>query len=464
MLILFLLVAALYIFLGLFRLGQKSLWADEAMTIGYCYKPLDHLHVGRPFYYLFLRLWCLFADSEFSFRLPSVVFGAGSLIMLFLAARKLRDSETALIASLLFAISSGHIYYAQEVKFYTMLTFTALLQMWFFTLLIHEFKWSRFILYWAAVFLCLATNPTGILINIVQNAYLLVNIRRQGLLFRRLMITQVVLALLGIPLIVFLWKELIYFLNVHYIGRMELPTLFNFNKLAMYLGKSLFRYYSAELTPMVSVIGAAAAAVSISNIYYIFRKGGERNVDLVVMWFLVPILLLLVLGVFDIKLFYHRYIFFLAPAAYLNIAVFIRGFRNISRYILLAVLILVSSVYLVDYYRADYRNGENWRAVAERIERENLDAQVVLVPSYTTFAFGYYYKKSYLTAGDIRPEITDEQIQRLLRESSGSRDKMWLVILGKRWTPVTGYLEKNDLIIKREKINRIRIILAETLR
>ena len=93
---------------------------------------LDH-DPHPPFYYLILHFWIkIFGISEFSLRFPSYLFGVGFLILTFFWVRKNINKKTAIMSTLLIAITPIIIRYQQEVRAYTLLPFLLLL---FFILL-----------------------------------------------------------------------------------------------------------------------------------------------------------------------------------------------------------------------------------------------------------------------------------------------------------------------------------------
>ncbi len=124
-LLLFILVGAA---LRAYRLGADSLWYDETVSLLLAGKPVAALvaHTARdihpPFYYLLLRAWTLLAGrSELAAAWLS--YAAGLLLMpatYALVRRVTGRQEIALGTVGLMAISPYHVWYAQEVRMYTL--------------------------------------------------------------------------------------------------------------------------------------------------------------------------------------------------------------------------------------------------------------------------------------------------------------------------------------------------------
>lgn len=117
--------------LRLFRLDAQSLWIDEVYQLidarqplhdflsGYLQLDADRIHKS-PFSLLVHRLVLQGGDGEFLLRLPSVLFSVAEVGVLFLLARALLGFRFAALAAVLLAISPLHVWYAQEVRYYSM--------------------------------------------------------------------------------------------------------------------------------------------------------------------------------------------------------------------------------------------------------------------------------------------------------------------------------------------------------
>lgn len=119
----------------LYRLDFQSLWLDEgwqysiasAQSIrGVLAGALEPSAAHPPLSYLINHLFLQVQDSDFFLRLPSALFGIGSLPLCYILAKRLAPSA-AVYAVLAFALSPLHIWYSQEARMYTQLVFFSLL-------------------------------------------------------------------------------------------------------------------------------------------------------------------------------------------------------------------------------------------------------------------------------------------------------------------------------------------------
>ena len=117
------------------RLDSQSLWYDEAVSAQVATKGLAELtrwtagDIQPPLYYYLLAGWTrAVGHGEWALRFPSVIFGTATVALLWSLATRLFGREprgrlAALLAAGMAAISPLYVYYAQEARMYTQLTF-----------------------------------------------------------------------------------------------------------------------------------------------------------------------------------------------------------------------------------------------------------------------------------------------------------------------------------------------------
>jgi len=123
--------------LRLYRLGAQSLWYDEGVSLLLAGKRVPDLiaHTARdihpPLYYLLLRGWTTLAGrSEFAAAYFSLFFGVLLVALAFRLTQLLYGRQAALFATLLVALSPYNLWYAQEVRMYTLGATFGLLATW----------------------------------------------------------------------------------------------------------------------------------------------------------------------------------------------------------------------------------------------------------------------------------------------------------------------------------------------
>jgi len=110
------------------NLGVHDLWYDEVITYKCSQYPSTlNITAHHSPYYLILHLWTnLFGESEFSLRFSSLIFGFFSIILIYLLVNLIFDKKTSLLSAFLLSISPFHIWYSQEVGFYSLRVFLLL--------------------------------------------------------------------------------------------------------------------------------------------------------------------------------------------------------------------------------------------------------------------------------------------------------------------------------------------------
>src|SRR5688572_5144316 len=120
-------------FLRVLLLGTKGMWLDETFSLWLANHSVPEMmqwivkiDQHPPLYYLLLHYWiALNGDTPYYVRLLSVLFGAGTIPIIYLTGKRMSGAVMGLAAAVFLALSPFHIYFAQETRMYTLLTFNA---------------------------------------------------------------------------------------------------------------------------------------------------------------------------------------------------------------------------------------------------------------------------------------------------------------------------------------------------
>ncbi|MBI3286892.1 MAG: glycosyltransferase family 39 protein, partial [Chloroflexi bacterium] len=148
-------IFSLGIALRLFRLGDQSLWLDEAFSVTLSRKPvLEMLRLivlsdsHPPLYYLLLHFWMILGDSEVLVRLLSALLSGASILTMYALGRAMYSHSVGLTAALILALSPFHIWYAQEARMYALLSLGVLASAYFLVRALqtnHVKHWTGFV-------------------------------------------------------------------------------------------------------------------------------------------------------------------------------------------------------------------------------------------------------------------------------------------------------------------------------
>ena len=144
-------IAAVLVLAGALRLptlGSRSLWLDEAIVAhagsdgvwsaiqqaktDWGGVPLDYVLVSASI--------SLLGRSEWAVRLPAVLLGLASVLLLYYLGKLLAGRETGIVAAVLLAVSPAHLWYSQEARFYSLAVFMTLLTTLLFAIALRSNK------------------------------------------------------------------------------------------------------------------------------------------------------------------------------------------------------------------------------------------------------------------------------------------------------------------------------------
>lgn len=138
---------------------NSDLWVDEVFTLidivrlpfGEIVTSFSSQNQHMLFSVMAWASTSLFGESPWSFRLPSVLFGIGSIWAMFFLCRRLLGVREALFACALMTFSYHHIWFSQNARGYMGLLFFTLLATWFWFEALEKNEWRWWLAYTAAV-------------------------------------------------------------------------------------------------------------------------------------------------------------------------------------------------------------------------------------------------------------------------------------------------------------------------
>nr|ALV85542.1 dolichyl-phosphate-mannose-protein mannosyltransferase [uncultured bacterium pA1] len=127
-------IVALGVALRLINIGAEPYWGDEVLSLDIVrhfpsipemLRYLSQVEFHPPLYYLMLHFWMpLFGEAEAGTRSLSVLFGAGTIVVAYVAGMRIfSDRKAALVAAFVTAILPMQIEYGQEARPYVIFCF-----------------------------------------------------------------------------------------------------------------------------------------------------------------------------------------------------------------------------------------------------------------------------------------------------------------------------------------------------
>lgn len=425
------LILALSLVLRLVGLNQ-SFWLDEAITATISrdlttyeiitkYLPLDN---SPPGYVLLINfLFGFLPNNEIVDRIPSVIFGLGTILMIYLIAKDWVNKKFGLLVSLILATSPLHIYYSQEGRMYSLATLLATTVIWLTLKFIKGGRITYLIWYIVVGILIVYTHYVAAIILFTTNLIVI---------FSKKLSKKWILAQFFIILSFLFWSPIFYkqlLLGVSGRGVSE-----TFDKV---LGK--FDIKSLPLTFEKFVLGKIpinedwsllliipALAFFVFLLFLGFVKSDGKSKKILFAWLLLPLGMAYLISS-KIPVFLHYRVMFVLPAFYLIIVLGVNQFKGMAKKLLITLVLLINLTATLIYYTNPNIQREQWRQAIGWVEENTGDKKTaVLFASGDPSAPYLWYRKSHPEANGafygfyINPETDKNRVEELIE----NRDKI----------------------------------------
>ncbi|MCL5428279.1 MAG: glycosyltransferase family 39 protein [Chloroflexi bacterium] len=180
-----LLILVLATLLRLINAESDPFWVDErghlevalSADISDLFTGVREHAAAAPLDYLLLRFYQRLtgAETRFELRLPYVFYGLLSVYLIYQLGRLIFNPIIGLIGAYTMSISAFHVYYSQEVRFYSLSALIGLLSTLLFLTAWKRPSWLRWVLWGFVCLLGLYTHYFLALVFFVQLGWLLAN-------------------------------------------------------------------------------------------------------------------------------------------------------------------------------------------------------------------------------------------------------------------------------------------------
>ncbi|MDZ7743351.1 MAG: glycosyltransferase family 39 protein [Bacteroidota bacterium] len=380
-----LLFIAINIFLKSLYLGTTSIWLDESATVNFSlhsFKEILEISLvdpNGPLFQFLLKIWIsIFGISETSIRILPMLFGSLTIWPLFLLAKKMFNRGVAINLLLIYTLSNTIIYYSHETRPYTLIVFLSVFSFYYFYKTVMDGRMRDFLLYILINTLLLYTHLTPISIFFIQ---FLVSI-----LYLKAKFKNVLFVYAGMAVSMGIFA--IWFLNNNWFGGGETIWVEQPNM------KIVLRLFSGYFnsTTIVYVSLGLMLLFFLGNLLAKQKFTKIKEMALVLMWGLLPIIITYVVSLIYNPRFLPRYMICTLPALYLAVAVFLWHTTNIKW-----IGVLLSIAFLILFgreVRLNQGKSELWPETVSFV-KENKDENtiVAICAFYQHMPFSYYYDK-----------------------------------------------------------------------
>lgn len=382
-----LLLTILGLFLRLFQLGEWSFWHDEALTVLLARKLISELiritasDVHPPLYFLLVKVFMLFGQSEFIIRLPSALCSVGSIFFIYLLGRDLFGERVGQVSALIIAISPLQLFYAQEARMYAQVLLLTIFSSWCFKRALRNDN----ILWWGLLTLgaTLASYTAYFAFPVfwAMGLYVLLVDRRPKRILHFMLAIGIV-ALLYLPWIGVFFSQTRSVLGSYWIGR---PS-----PLAIFTSLSAF-FVSYSLPSLWIAVSLAVTLliifVVLNDVRHALAEGSidTRSLVWLLLWGFVPLIGTYVVSLIR-PIFQIRAVLTSSPAFYLLVGWGITRVRqrklNLLLFLPTLVMMLVS---VLNFYFNPAFAKPPWRQTAYYVREQAQPGDVVLHTSDGSF-------------------------------------------------------------------------------
>lgn len=389
------------VFIRILFVNQHDFWFDEAFSYFIARNDLPEIIMASlsdntpPLYYILLHFWLKLGTTPLAMRLLSLIFGTLLIPLIYYLAKKIFDTKTGIFSAQIMAFSPLFIYFSQEARMYSMLTFLTLASVYFFYIFYQESKNLRsLILFTICLSLSIYTQYIASLLLIPFN--LLILNSKKPTQIKYFSCAQLAILILVFPLLLMYLKfthPAVYSTKAY----MAIPATFA-SFVTASTGIIALRNYFQNLLVL--------AIVTIAIVFFglIFLKATlkfkDKNNQTILIFFWASILTLsavsLVLPIFSV-----RSTIILAPFFYLLVANPLGESKPIFRFLALSLLIIINIALLTD----SNLKGPSFLKAAEMIPQEVTIAHISIL-TYYPFRFYEPSKNNILVGTNPLSETT----------------------------------------------------------
>gem|GEM_PF-4229257 len=422
-LIIFVLSVILATFCRFTMIDSQSLWYDEGNSATMTTRSFSEIvqasrnDVHPPGYYVVLNLWSRYLGStEFGLRSISALLGVVCVCLIGMIARKMYGDLAAIICFVLASLHPALVYYSQETRMYSLCVALTVVCVYFYIRIVSEAR-KKSLLY-AGYVICsvigLYTHYAFALITFVLNFSFLLRLfinRSKNNVYvsiKAWLISHIIIFLCYLP-----WLSI----SVDHLT--SWPAAKALDPWSVWSILTTWKWLVLGQTVLLDDVYIGLLCYLF--IMFIFVK--SKKIDVIELWFLVPVLIILGSGLGTEA--FEKFFIISVPAVVIAGGVGLAIMVNSHNYVF-KVLGMIFCVIVISYKCLSlvnlYFNGEysrdDYRALVYDLEALNRDKDVVIVNAPNQMEVINYYDKGiveFVPVANSRPLEAINEIRRLER-------------------------------------------------
>lgn len=385
------------------KLGAKSLWLDEAFSVSFARQPwpqflrtMWHGEANMAAYYVLLKGWLHFGDSEFWLRSSAALAGIATIVATAVFAKRFLSRTAGWLAAALLAVHAFHIQYSQELRSYSLLALLLVLSAYAFLSALEApgeaWWWIAYV-----VFSALAVYAQVFAVFVLASQWLVLTPAR----IKRIGWARPIAVVAGLGICVAPMAAVLVLENKGQIDWVPRPSVSSVLEILQDIAGASANQPITTRSASLLLLYFAAWASSLA----ILRKDREnakpdqtpQPATALIAWWLFFAFATMLLLSFKKPIFYPRYLFLCVPAAVLLAgqglaALEHRGSaaRAISA-CLFAGMMALSCLSTRDYFSSFRAYGHDWRDATDYVlAHQNAGDAAVIYAFSGHRAFDYY--------------------------------------------------------------------------
>lgn len=296
---------------------------------------------------------------------------------------------------LIFCVSNLHLYYAHEVRSYTLVSLLVVASFYLFLEILHKPNWSKTIFLIVINTLLLYTHLTSILIFAAQGLYMVFHLKVPKKLLHAGPSFLIPLLLLSVWL----------FNNSWFVG--SETTWLPVPDIRMFFNMYVGFFNNTNNSIFLGIL------LLLSFIFYIIKNKEPVSIEkytkkalFLLFWAVVPVAIMYIASIYYNPRFIPRYMLYASIGAYLLVPYISshNRFPHSIKILLLGLFIIFSGLSLnLNPYK-----GENWKQAINYYSEIKTDNSLTIVSAwYQWMTFSYYYKPEYFIKYDDTNQLLD---------------------------------------------------------
>ena len=438
-------ITCLGLAIRLYHLDFQSLWRDEVDVVRFSGEALPTLlqnffkqGENGPLYYVIHHYWLgIFGDSESALRLPSVLFGAATVPVIYRLGRQLLDPVTATLGALLAAVSPYYVWYSQDAKMYPLLVLITATSFYLYLLALQSGRKVAWAGYVVATTIGLYTHFFFALVVLAQIVIFWLffrdpRVRAWWVSMGLLTLPYLPLAIWEVPTLLtppataypaFSPTGIATVLLVAFTGGFSpVPPALSLGLAVFMLASALTLYLGVDKQVSGGWLPDASRRLS--------RPIVHQGVAVLSVWVLAPLAGFILISM-RLPLFTDRYLIIVTPAFYLVVAAGFVALTGRWRIALLSSLFLWLGISVYSLmWQSHTTIKSDFRSAAASFETLAGPGDLVIFDMpYVRYTFQYYYRGDlhWINAPYTNDGRSPEQIDRFMASEVGDRAVVWLV-------------------------------------